>query len=226
MEVNANYFIIMTLRIEDASPFPYIIKSSYDFQFEKIRSKVDAHLAEADAFIKSKDLITLEKGGGVTTATITNRPESTTLPPHKWEEFEDFNKNFLRKCGGNVWDLFDYEPTRPRTINGSWINVHPKGGYTASHHHHGCPLAIVCYLHVPKGSGRLLIKNPMDMYTHALPIREDYFDSDKNRMWRPVEVETNDVLFFPGYLEHKTEINKTDEKRYIMSVNISVPVSI
>jgi len=66
----------------------------------------------------------------------------------------------------------------------------------------------------------------MDMYTHALPIREDYFDSDKNRMWRPVEVETNDVLFFPGYLEHKTEVNKTDEKRYIMSINISVPVSI
>jgi len=28
------------------------------------------------------------------------------------------------------------------------------------------------------------------------------------------------VLLFPGWLRHKTEINQSDENRYIMSINI------
>ena len=36
----------------------------------------------------------------------------------------------------------------------------------------------------------------------------------------PIQVETNDVLFFPGWLTHKTEKSKSIENRYVMSLNV------
>ena len=38
--------------------------------------------------------------------------------------------------------------------------------------------------------------------------------------WEPIEVKTNDVIFFPGWLRHKTEKNNSDENRYVMSANM------
>ena len=38
--------------------------------------------------------------------------------------------------------------------------------------------------------------------------------------WEYIDVQTNDVLFFPGWLTHKTEVNKTNQNRYVMSLNV------
>ena len=38
--------------------------------------------------------------------------------------------------------------------------------------------------------------------------------------WVTIPVKTNDVIFFPGWLLHRTEPNQVDEKRYVMSINI------
>ena len=35
-----------------------------------------------------------------------------------------------------------------------------------------------------------------------------------------VEGKTGDVLFFPGWLTHKTEVNSSEHDRYVMSMNI------
>jgi len=209
----------MSSTFEDVNPFPYIFRSSYDFQFDNIKDKIVKHLKEADNYAKSKGLTSLEKGGGVTSALITNvKPRVSEDPPHTWDEFNDFMTDWLPSMGANIWEMFDYDPLVPRAVNGSWINVHGKGAYTDTHHHHGIALAMVCYLKVPENSGRLLIRNPMEIYTHAGPMKKEYIDTEL--MWRPIEVSTNDVIFFPGYLEHKTEVNNTEDNRYIMSLNV------
>ena len=77
-------------------------------------------------------------------------------------------------------------------------------------------IAIAGYLEVPKDSGNLLIENPLRPYKCSEPIGKDY------SYWGPIEVETNDVLFFPGWLTHKTESNSTDNPRYVLSTNVSV----
>lgn len=51
-----------------------------------------------------------------------------------------------------------------------------------------------------------------------MPLHYYYFD-DK-REWEYIEVESGDVLFFPGWMTHKTEKNLSDKDRYVMSLNI------
>jgi ectoine hydroxylase-related dioxygenase (phytanoyl-CoA dioxygenase family) len=63
-----------------------------------------------------------------------------------------------------------------------------------------------------------MIKNPLQIYKLGEPL--DYYYYDNQKEWMPIEVKTNDVLFFPGWLTHKTEKNLSDEHRYVMSLNI------
>ena len=99
----------------------------------------------------------------------------------------------------------------------SWINVHRKGGWTEAHHHQNACIAIAAYLEVPENSGNLLIENPLRPYKCSEPIAQNSTDL----IWGTIEVETNDVLFFPGWLTHKTELNSTDNPRYVLSTNLS-----
>ena len=39
--------------------------------------------------------------------------------------------------------------------------------------------------------------------------------------WRRIDVSQGDVIFFPGWLRHKTEPNYTNERRLILSMNIT-----
>ena len=56
-------------------------------------------------------------------------------------------------------------------------------------------------------------------FKRSEPVRQDYHMAQYDFI--PIHVETNDVLFFPGWLSHKTEKNVQDDKRYVMSWNIS-----
>ena len=64
-----------------------------------------------------------------------------------------------------------------------------------------------------------MVKDPMDIYSHSRPL--NYNHSPLGKSYRYIDVETNDVLFFPGFIEHQTERSEADDKRYIMSININ-----
>ena len=103
------------------------------------------------------------------------------------------------------------------SVSESWINVHRKGGWTQAHHHQNACIAIAAYLEVPENSGNLLIENPLRPYKCSEPLSQN----SEDLIWGPIEVETNDVLFFPGWLTHKTESNPTDNPRYVLSTNLA-----
>jgi ectoine hydroxylase-related dioxygenase (phytanoyl-CoA dioxygenase family) len=42
--------------------------------------------------------------------------------------------------------------------------------------------------------------------------------------WGKVEVNQNDVLFFPGFLHHMTELNFSNEDRLVMTVTVSADI--
>ena len=50
------------------------------------------------------------------------------------------------------------------------------------------------------------------------PLDYNYYAEGMD--WEYIDVQTNDVLFFPGWLTHKTEVNKTNKNRYVMSLNV------
>ena len=169
------------------------------------------HLGAAKSLIEEKQYYTMEKGGGTTSVVI-----SKEVPPHVWEEFKDFLPWFYERVN-RVWDIWHLSPMN-KHLSDSWINVHPKGAWTAEHHHQNVTVACAAYLHVPEGSGRFMVKNPFCQYKLGEPLDYNYYDQGMD--WEYIDVHTNDVLFFPGWLTHKTEVNKTNKDRYVMSLNV------
>lgn len=137
-------------------------------------------------------------------------------PPTAWEEYEYFTTKWLPDRVNRIMERWKLA-NAPLHISESWINVHNKGGWTEEHDHQLSVIALGCYLNVPENSGRLLIKTPMQAYKYSEPLHPDYWNGME---WEAIDVKTNDVIFFPGWLRHKTEKNTSDESRYVMSANI------
>ena len=204
---------VTDIGMKSYNPFPIIHRCKYDFNFEKssLKARTMGHMEAAKSIIDEKKYDTMEKGGGTTSVVI-----SREVPPHIWEEFEDFMPWFYERVN-RIWDLWHLTPMN-KMLSESWINVHPKGAWTAEHHHQNVTVACAAYLHVPEGSGRFMVKNPYSIYKLGEPLDYNYYDMEMD--WEYIDVQTNDVLFFPGWLTHKTETNKTDNNRYVMSLNV------
>ena len=204
---------VTDIGMKSYNPFPIIHRCKYDFNFEKssLKARTMGHMEAAKSVIDEKKYDTMEKGGGTTSVVI-----SREVPPHIWEEFEDFMPWFYERVN-RIWDLWHLTPMN-KMLSESWINVHPKGAWTAEHHHQNVTVACAAYLHVPEGSGRFMVKNPYSIYKLGEPLDYNYYDMEMD--WEYIDVQTNDVLFFPGWLTHKTEVNKTDKNRYVMSLNV------
>ena len=204
---------VTDIGMKSYNPFPIIHRCKYDFNFEKssLKARTMGHMEAAKSVIDEKKYDTMEKGGGTTSVVI-----SREVPPHIWEEFEDFMPWFYERVN-RIWDLWHLTPMN-KMLSESWINVHPKGAWTAEHHHQNVTVACAAYLHVPEGSGRFMVKNPYSIYKLGEPLDYNYYDMEMD--WEYIDVQSNDVLFFPGWLTHKTETNKTDNNRYVMSLNV------
>jgi len=214
-------------QLEACNPWPTIFKAKYDFDFEnKLKDKVIDSLKTADRFIKSMRIETPEKDGAVTSVVLSSLQQKheyrSLTQPHEWPEFDDFTE-FVMNTSTQVVRKWQCDPGSKRAVTRSWINVHPQGGYTDEHMHHGVLMAVAAYLHVPKNGGNLLVKNPLTPYKFSEPMHRDYFavDDRDGLEWIPIQVETGDVLFFPGWLTHKTQKNTSTENRFVMSWNIS-----
>ena len=209
-------------QLEAFNPWPTIFKKKYGFDFEnKLKTKVIESLKVADGFIKSMDIPTPEKSGGVTSVVLSQNPQHPQ--PHEWPEFVQFEQ-FVMRSTVEVLRKWHCDPGVERAVMKSWINVHPQGAYTEEHNHQGVLMAVAAYLHVPKNGGNLLVKNPLTSYKFGEPIHRQYFSESEGRdglEWTQIPVETGDVLFFPGWLTHKTQKNLAKENRFVMSWNVS-----
>ena len=200
------------------NPFPIIYNFKYDFKFDQFKDKVDAHLQKSKERIDEFDIHTPERDDAISSVVMDDYP-------HNWPEFEDF-RNELSQHIPEVLNEWQIKKGTAKHISNSWINVHNMGGWTADHVHHASIIAISCYLNVPPASGRFMIKNPMHMYKLGEPVDDNYHleyeSSGAQGDWTFIEVETNDVLLFPGWLTHRTERCNSSLGRYIMSMNLTL----
>jgi len=197
--------------IENLNLFPFIHRARYEMDFSSVKEVIDSALQECRIGVKENNIAILESGGGMSTA-----PLSAEFLPHLLPEFDGLN-NFLQQAIDQVLPMWGINPNQMKYIDRSWCNVHPPGGSTLEHRHNGILVAAVYYLQKPKESGNLLVRNPMEMYKCNDPIDIEEWDS---YIWQSVEVKTGDLLIFPGWLLHKTEVNKSKEDRYVISWNI------
>lgn len=127
-------------------------------------------------------------------------------------EFADL-KQWLIDIHSSVWNAWGFTDF-PRHLHKSWVNWHPPGAFTKEHDHGGVHLVMVVYLKQPENGGNIQFKNPMQYHWAAYPVP----DTDD---WKTITVNTGDVLFFPGFLRHRTEPNTGTDDRFVLTVNIT-----
>ena len=73
---------------------------------------------------------------------------------------------------------------------------------------------------MPEGSGNLQILNPLHTFKYAEPV-DDGYEMPRQDHWIDIPVKTNDVIYFPGWLKHRTGANNSDSNRYVMTMNVT-----
>lgn len=189
-----------------------VVKLHYDFNFEnELKRKCD----ETIEFSRNREeKVPLEVGNAISTVI-----HNVNGQPHTWEE----NRKFIQFLNANIphvlkeFGLAD----QPIDISNSWVNKHSMGGETTEHMHEFVDLVVSSYLFCPEGSGNLLVRDPLEYHRWHDVIESAYFQKTKYRHpWIEVPVQTNDVLFFPGWLYHKTEKSESNIDRYVMTTNL------
>jgi uncharacterized protein (TIGR02466 family) len=103
-----------------------------------------------------------------------------------------------------------------------WTNKYPPGSFIDVHNHAPIPLTVSFYLKKENNAGNLVFEHPLETLLKHQPIqalkdRDAYhtlFDHE-------VQVTTGDLVIFPGWVRHKTQVNSSDSDRIIIGANIN-----
>jgi uncharacterized protein (TIGR02466 family) len=184
---------------------PVILKDNFQIDWETVYPRIRNLLDSVK--INSE----LEIGG---TSSVTSNQYGNN--PIEWPEFGELQQYIDSKLPEiiSAWKL----PRARYAPKKSWINEHPTGAYTEEHVHKNVQVVISYYLKFPKDGGRLLVRDPAEAYWINYPSEKRGLDE----FWYPVDIQTGDIVFFPGWLSHKTEPNTSAENRYVLSVNYSL----
>jgi uncharacterized protein (TIGR02466 family) len=123
----------------------------------------------------------------------------------------------INKC----WVEFNYYPGLKPFINEMWFNETQPGGLSVlAHNHSPYPMVGVVYLKADKGMGNIIFENPNNLVVGTQPHNWAGTNDVNGGIQETLEIETGDVIIFPGWLRHRGEINQTDGNRYVISFNI------
>jgi hypothetical protein len=200
---------------EDAQPVniipTYIWKFSYDFKYVEnlFKSVIDSMIADTPDNHTSGSALEI----GTAFSTVRNRHfRGDEYQPHCWDLLQDYNA-WLESRLFYVWHYLNYFGKSPQIIN-SWLNIHKRTGQTLEHNHNHAPLVVSAYLNLPEGSGLIEFRDPLEYHKYGLPYEPQEF------LWTPIEIKTNDVLIFPGWMKHRTQESNSDEDRVVLTYNI------
>lgn len=200
---------------DDAQPVniipTYIWKFTYNFKYKDnlFKSIIESMIADTPDNHTSGSAV--ESGSAF--STVRNRHfRGDEYQPHTWDLLQDYNI-WLESRLFYVWHYLNYFGKAPQIIN-SWINIHKRTGQTLEHNHNHAPLVVSSYLNLPEHSGFIEFRDPLEYHKYGLPYEPQEF------LWTPIEIETNDVLIFPGWMKHRTQESNSDEDRVVLTYNI------
>ena len=103
-------------------------------------------------------------------------------------------------------------------ISKSWVNSHYQGAWTDSHDHGNAHLVCSVYIQQPENGGNLEFEN-RDRTLFAGYPRFPQNKSKLHNYYTEVEVKQGDVVFFPGWLSHRSQPNRSLQRRIVMGMN-------
>ena len=106
----------------------------------------------------------------------------------------------------------------------AWVNISPSGAFNAKHCHPTCDIAGVLWIKIPENSGDFIFISPYDFvsfnemhsYTEKFKKQTNYYH---NYSYKPQE---GGIILFPSHLQHRVDVNESDEDRISASFNIEL----
>jgi uncharacterized protein (TIGR02466 family) len=194
-----------TPKLIDVTPFePVIIKVHYDgWDWNTMKTVCQNMIDESPVNAG------LETDGGKSSVyNVKNQPHNNPA----FRPFYTWLTPIVNHLIFKEWKLMqDYE----YSVGNSWVNVHPKGGITSEHHHGPAVIVAAAYLQLPKDSGFIQFKDPLE-YVKGFHTKQD----SRVAEYYTVPAVTGDVFLFPGWLRHRTEHSNSDEDRWVLTTNI------
>lgn len=185
----------------------FVFKTKYKFDYENIKPVCDILLNEHSKYPKEDIHIN------------SHSSFHSKLQPHTQIQFKKFY-NFIRPI---YLDLIINKWKFPKDLNyevvASWINTYSNEGHIMDHTHTAMSTICVCsaYILHKKNAGNLLFKDPyFNFKKNIVELKND------NWLYQTVNIKENDVVFFPADMVHKSEPNKSNSERLVLSSNIAI----
>lgn len=103
--------------------------------------------------------------------------------------------------------------------NSAWVSLYPPNAYLNLHAHEKVGIAIVFYLKKPKDSGNLILKNNFNIWKFYEHQHNIDIVNDTPKIF---DVEEGDIVMFPAFLMHGTQVNNSNEDRIIIGSDFNL----
>jgi uncharacterized protein (TIGR02466 family) len=107
-------------------------------------------------------------------------------------------------------------PNGKMVLTRGWVNHHRPGTSLVTHNHGNTIIACTYYAKAPKGCGDLLLIDPRGGSNWGWEV-EGQIGGVKHKRFTPKE---SSLVFFPGFLLHSVEENKSSQVRVSISSNL------
>lgn len=188
------------MSISPVFPFPPVIfRDRFEF--------TDKHFAAACQMLQvTTDSVTdLEVGDAQSTVANQNHA------PHRHNDFLDFF-SWLEEKSNLIIGQWKLDTSNQFYVGNSWINRHGPTGETIPHNHGFSTLSCVAYISLPPGSGYTQFQDPHYNF-------KNLHEASNLQEYHSVPVQQGDILFFPGWLMHRSEKNASASDRVVLSAN-------
>lgn len=132
------------------------------------------------------------------------------------QEIYEFVYNEIKK----YWEQLNYSKKGFEILE-NWVNKYPPNSYIDAHNHAPIALSASFYLQKPKNSGGISFEHPLSTLLKHQPFDFKQLETYGNWFHSTIDIEEGDLVIFPSFLTHKTEINYSMSDRYIIGFNIA-----
>lgn len=146
---------------------------------------------------------------------VTSFQSGSLLDNPEWKDIMSFIYDFAKTMVGSV----NSAASIPALIN-SWVTIYPPGTYVPEHIHSNSMLSGIFYANVPENAGNLIFKDPSAV-AKTMYIRH-YLDFPTVPTVYTHVVEAGQMVIFPSWLPHMTEVNRSQDDRIMVSFNIDM----
>ena len=159
-----------------------------------------------------------------------NDPQGVIKSNLKGWHSKDFNmkdeqpKNFIEAIKKDIslalndmnWDL----KNQSINIKSVWAIINEKDAWNQKHHHSNSNLSAAYYVSAHNNCGDIVFYDPRPAPVHNHPISKS--PNNLNATINSIKPEAGMLVLFPSYLEHSVNTNLSNEKRTVISFNISL----